>query len=378
MLKKNTSSIHKIVKLGSVCKFQGGSQPAKENFVYEETTGYERFVQIRDFADPKKFITYIPKSSKNKKCDYDDILIGRYGASVGTICTGLKGAYNVALIKCINDKNKISNRFLYYYLKSKIIQDKIISLSARAAQAGVNPKHLEEFDLPLPSLKEQSEIVEDLDKYQKIIDGSKQVIQNYKPTIDINPDWEMVDLNEVCEINKNKIGENEINKDKKYIYVDISSLNNKTNEIDFSNIIKGKDLPSRARRIGNNNETIFSSVRPNLKAIAYLEEIKENTIFSTGFMILTPKNNIISKYLYYLVCSEYFTTQLISKMGRGAYPSVNQNDISSIKIYLPTKETQIQVINEIDKITNIVKGNIDLISKMEEKINNSINKIWSN
>ena len=62
--KKKSSSIHKIVKLGSVCKFQGGSQPAKENFLYEETTGYERFIQIRDFANHKKFITYIPKSNK--------------------------------------------------------------------------------------------------------------------------------------------------------------------------------------------------------------------------------------------------------------------------------------------------------------------------
>ena len=48
---------------------------------------------------------------------------------------------------------------------TKDFYDKIISLSARAAQAGVNPKHLNEFDLPLPSLDEQSKIVEELDNY---------------------------------------------------------------------------------------------------------------------------------------------------------------------------------------------------------------------
>ena len=170
----------------------------------------------------------------------------------------------------------------------------------------------------------------------------------------------------------------QINLDKNYIYVDISSVNSKTNEIDFSNIIKGTDLPSRARRIGNNNETIFSSVRPNLKAIAHLEDIKENTLFSTGFMILTPKDNILPRFLYYSVCSQYFTTQLISKMGRGAYPSVNQNDVTSTKIYLPTKETQKIVVNQLDKSSYVVKGNRDLILQMEEKISNSINKIWSN
>ena len=184
--------------------FQGGSQPPKKDFIYEAKEGYERFVQIRDFANPEKFKTYIPKSNKNKRCDYDDILIGRYGASVGEICTGLKGAYNVALIKCINDKDKLSNKFLYYYLKSKIIQDKIISLSARAAQAGVNPKHLNEFNLPLPSLKEQIQIVEELDGYQKIIDGCRQVIENYKPSIDIEPNWEVEEIGNICELNPKK------------------------------------------------------------------------------------------------------------------------------------------------------------------------------
>ena len=65
-------------------------------------------------------------------------------------------------------------------------------------------------------------------------------------------------------------------------------------------------------------------------------------------------------------------------MGRGSYPSVNQNDVASTKIYLPTKETQKIVVEEIDKISFVIKGNRDLILQMEEKINNSINKIWSN
>jgi len=237
---------------------------------------------------------------------------------------------------------------------------------------------LQDFNLPLPNVITQNQIVEELDGYQKIIDGCKQIIENYKPSIDIDPSWEKFDLDEVCEINKNKIIGNKIKLEKNYTYVDITSLDNKTNEIDFSNIIKGVDLPSRARRIGNNDDVIFSSVRPNLKAIAHLNDIKENTLFSTGFMILTPKENILSKFLYYSVCSEYFTTQLVSKMGRGSYPSVNQNDVTSTKIYLPKKETQKIVVEGIDKINSIVKGNRDLILQMEEKISNFINKIWSN
>ena len=94
-------------------------------------------------------------------------------------------------------------------------------------------------------------------------------------------------------------------------------------------------------------------------------------------MILTPNENLLPKFLYYSICSEYFTTQLVNKMGRGAYPSVNQNDVASTKIYLPKKETQKIVVEEIDKISLVVKGNRDLILQMEKKISDSINKILS-
>ena len=56
------------------------------------------------------------------------------------------------------------------------MQEKIISLSARAAQAGVNPKHLKEFDIPLPTIKIQNQIVEEFEEYQKKINDHKYQI----------------------------------------------------------------------------------------------------------------------------------------------------------------------------------------------------------
>ena len=83
-------------KLGEISDFEGGSQPPKSNFIHEPKKGYVRFLQIRDFASDK-YITYIPDSKKNRHCDENDILLGRYGASVGKILINKKGAYNVAV-----------------------------------------------------------------------------------------------------------------------------------------------------------------------------------------------------------------------------------------------------------------------------------------
>ena len=106
----------KYIPLVQVCDFQGGSQPPKDQWIDHEKEGYIRMLQIRDFTQPDKDnVEFVRISKTIKTCNEDDILIGRYGASVGKILTGLAGAYNVAIIKTIPDTSKLSKRFLYHY-----------------------------------------------------------------------------------------------------------------------------------------------------------------------------------------------------------------------------------------------------------------------
>ncbi|MDE5993624.1 MAG: hypothetical protein K2G87_11315, partial [Oscillospiraceae bacterium] len=80
-----------------VCDFQGGSQPPKKEWSLNLKDGYIRMLQIRDFTQSEKTVPeYVKIGSTTKTCMSDDILIARYGASIGKILTGLSGAYNVA------------------------------------------------------------------------------------------------------------------------------------------------------------------------------------------------------------------------------------------------------------------------------------------
>src|SRR5689334_3438943 len=122
-------------KLGEVCEFEGGSQPPKAQFIHEHKPGYVRFLQIRDFGSDKN-ITYIPQSKKNRLCNEDDILIGRYGASVGKILTNKAGAYNVALMKTIPNREVLDRSWFYNYLISDEFQRPLLNVADRSAQAG--------------------------------------------------------------------------------------------------------------------------------------------------------------------------------------------------------------------------------------------------
>ena len=61
-------------------------------------------------------------------------------------------------------------------------------------QASINTTSLKSIQIPLPPLEIQEQIVAELDGYQRIIDGARAVVENYKPMIRIDPEWEMVEL----------------------------------------------------------------------------------------------------------------------------------------------------------------------------------------
>ena len=166
------------MKLIDVCDFQGGSQPPKEEWAFEEQDGYIRMLQIRDFTQSEKVIPeYIKVSNSTKTCEVDDILIARYGASIGKILTGLAGAYNVAIMRTVPDTSKVQKRYLYYYLKSPYFQNAILNVGSRAAQAGFNKEDLSKLEIKCPALIDQGEIVSVLEKVESVIQKRKQELK---------------------------------------------------------------------------------------------------------------------------------------------------------------------------------------------------------
>jgi type I restriction enzyme S subunit len=159
-------------QLGDVCDFEGGSQPPKSQFIYTPMHGYVRFLQIRDFGSDK-YVTFISASKKNRLCVEDDIMIGRYGASVGKILTGKAGAYNVALMKTIPDPVHLDRSFFYHYLISGAFQGRLVNVAARSAQNGFSKEDIYGFPIPVPPPKEQQKVVEQIgplsDETQRLV-----------------------------------------------------------------------------------------------------------------------------------------------------------------------------------------------------------------
>ena len=153
-----------------VLEISGGSQPAKRYFSTTPKIGHVRLYQIRDYGDSPVPV-YIPIEYATKQAEKGDILLARYGGSLGKVFRAEKGAYNVAMAKIVfKYKELIYKEFAYYYYLSDLYQGRLKEIS-RTAQAGFNSSDFNEMYFTLPPYKEQQKIVNAINKAFTTLDA---------------------------------------------------------------------------------------------------------------------------------------------------------------------------------------------------------------
>ena len=373
---QNFSSKFPIIKLGDVCDFKGGTQPPKSTFIEEEKEEYIRLIQTRDYKSDK-FKVYIPTSERHKTCNATDIMIGRYGPPVFQILRGLTGAYNVALMKCIPDKQSLSDDWLYHLLKSDLVQERIIGLSQRVRQSGVRPDDLKSQKVPLPPLEVQQEIVDELEGYQKIIDGCKQVVENYKPTIDIDPSWEMVELGELCSL---MTGGTPTSTNKEfYDGGDIPWLVS-------GDIHKGEifDCEGRITKEGFDSsntkylskDSVMIALNGQGKTRGTVAILRVEATCNQSLVSILPNNKDILLTDYLFVCLSGMYQLIRDLTGDNQRSGLNMPIIRGIKIPHAPVSIQKEIVLKIEEERKVIEGNKKLIEIYTQKIQNRINKVW--
>ena len=181
--------------------------------------------------------------------------------------------------------------------------------------------------------------------------------------------WELKRLKDVASHNDETLGE-DTPEEADFLYVDISSVNTQQG-IHTKEEVLFKNAPSRARRRVRDGDVMVSTVRTYLKAIARVTEPEENLIVSTGFTVVRPGEQLDPKYAGFLLLSNYFVDEVISRSTGVSYPAINASDLVRIGVTVPPLNEQRAISSFLDvetsKIDGLVSEQRRLIELLKEK-----------
>jgi type I restriction enzyme S subunit len=360
----------------------GGSQPPKSEFSKELKNNYVRLYQTRDYGN-KPIPVFVNKNDVSKFTVKGDILLARYGGSLGKVFIAENGAYNVAMAKVvIIDKQKWYKKFVYYYFLSDYYQ-KFTKTLSKMAQAGFNKNDLSELQIIVPIYSEQMSIVEKIDSIFKLINQKE------------NNDQEKSKLKEILkkkvldeaihgklvqnDVSLKPIDVDEISDNKPYVIPSNWKWTKLENIFSFSQGIQidldkqfticNNEHPLQFLRIvdftQNNNDIRYVSkdysnhyINKNDLAIVrygasagYICFGKEGVLANNLFE-LNKKIDINERFYMYAFKSEYFQKAMIPHSL--AMPALKFSTLYNIKIPVPPIEQQKKIVDKIEDIFQLI------------------------
>lgn len=369
------------MRLCDVCDFQGGSQPPKNEWSFEQKDGYIRMLQIRDFTQTRNVEKeYIKLTSSTKTCVTEDILIARYGASIGKILTGLSGAYNVAIMKTIPNEGILNKSYLKYYLLSNYFQNGINSVGARAAQAGFNKEDLSKLYIPVVSLVQQKLIVDKLNKLTALIDKRKKQLKKFDELVKSR----FIEMFGDCDLTEQK-------KEWKAVREVGTVVGGSTPKTSVAGYWNGEYRWLSPAELEQDSGVIFDSVKKITKAgieSCSLQELPVGTVIlssrapigklaiagntfycNQGFKNIVCNERIVPRYLYSLLL---FNTEYLNSLGRGAtFKEISKSIVENIKIPVPPIDLQnefAKFVAKTDKSKFEIKQSLEKLELLKKAL----------
>ena len=305
---------------------------------------------------------FYPESRNSEISKYflkeNDLLVSLTG-NVGRVALLPSSFLPAALnqrVACLrtNGKYPIREKYLFHLLNLDNFEVECINASSGVAQKNLSTEWLKTFEIPLPPLEVQEKIVAELDRYDAIIDGAKQIVDNWKPKIEVDPVWEKRELGDVCEVYQPKtITGAEILEDgpfKVYGANGVIGYYDKFNHPDAEVAIT-----CRGATCGTVNFT-------------------EPESWITGnAMVVSPKDKTLSKkFLQYLLIG----TDLNSVITGSAQPQITGASLKPFEIPVPPIATQEEIVELIDREAALVSSAQQLIEVYETRTKIVIDKLW--
>lgn len=360
----NLQTKWKMVHLSYVCDVLRGLTYKKEDEANTKTiNGVLRAnnIDLKSNSLDLSEIKYLNEAvayDESKKVRENDILVCASSGSrqhLGKFALIPKGVefYFGGFMYVLRPRQNINPKYLYYNLLTGYYRNYIDSLLAGANINNIRTSDLSSFEIPLPPIEMQDQIVAELESCQKIIDGARQIVENYRPTIKVESSWKRVKLGDIFKLSS---GKPLVEKDRivgGYAVYGGNGITGKHNKylVKESTIVIG--------RVGEYCGSVHVT-------------IPESWVTDNALMVTYKLCDYNNDYVAYLL--NQLNLRQYAKVG--GQPSISQSTLYELYVPFPDIEVQNKIVDEIKEELSIVEQNKRLIQIFEQKIKDKINEVW--
>lgn len=293
------------------------------------------------------------KSIKNVFNPYD-ILYGKLRPNLNKVwLADRKGICSTDIFVLEAVARKVDPSLYAFIFRSKRFNDAVMSQIKGAQLPRVGWKSFSKLQIPLPPLEVQKEIATEIEGYQKIIDGARVVLDNYRPHISIHPDWSVEVFGEVTSTitPPAKIQTANFSETGCFPVIDQSQ-----------NDIAGRTDDKSTLVDGRGGLVIFGD---HTCAVKFVNERFAQG--ADGIKIIQTGERLVPKFVYF-----YLLSYPIEQDGYKRH----FGKLKESKLPLPPLATQRAIVAEIEAEQALVTANQELITRFEKKIQFSLAHVW--
>ncbi len=374
----SSSSHFPLLAMGDVCLIN----PRKSELAGLEPTTIVSFVPMADLNEQR--ITFQPRQEKvlsEVSASYTyftngDVLLAKvtpcFENGKAGIAHGLSNGigFGSSEFHVLRPAELALPEWIYFCVTHSQFRDSgIAQMTGTGGLQRVPRAFVEQFQIPLPPLDVQKEIVAEIESYQKVIDGARAVVDNYRPRIAIDPEWPMVALGEICSL----AGGVTKDIDPTLPYIGADSIESNTGKILKLVSAQTQGMIGPVHEF-TGQRLLYSKIRPYLNKLAVVD--LQGYCSSDMYPLLPDGSRVQVEYLATYMLSELFNASIRQHYERASIPKINRSQLFSTVIPLPPLETQQTVVANIEAEQALVDANRELITRFEKKIQDVIGRVW--
>lgn len=376
-----------IIALGDVVDIYNGSTPLKTNDEYWNKEDIPWFT-IEDIRKQGRVILSTQKYITQKALDETSVKLLPKD-TVLICCTASVGEYALTKIELTTNqqfngmvvkecyKNKLLPKYLFWMTST--FKDELTRLSGKTSFEFVSVKTLKTIQIPLPPLEVQEEIVKELDGYQAVIDGAQKVVDNWKPILPINQNWEKVKFEELYLLpSKNGLTKPTAIRGNGYKMINMGELfqYNKIGDIPMALVpLSENEKKLNDIQVGDLLFARQSLVVSGAGKCSIVVNVPEYTTFESHIIRVRLNKELVNPmfYYYYLQSDNSPVKSIINYQNQAG---IKGSDLAKITVIMPSLEEQNQIVAKIEKEEKAIEECKKLIELHQEKINTKIQSIW--